>query len=730
MSKKQLFAFAAMFLSASLAAQEPESDPLAGMSLEELMDLSVVTASNVSERLGDAPATVIVLSREDIRDRGYSDLSQMFDDLPGMQIVRPFGATYLKNYWRGYRNTIGDPYLLMVDGIVFNHLYFNTADVLVTFPMSNIERVEVVYGPASSIYGPNAFMGVVNIITTRGRDENGSYERGQFSAGSFDRRLADVSYFYQSDAFRMSVAGRIDNGDVDQSSGERYEYTKDRYYSDRRLWGGFLDNPELGGSFTSPHRNRGVDLRAWFGGIEAGVQYYVLDAGYGVEYAADRAQAKATWARPDFSAHVRGSRKLGEKLSSTTLVRYRTSKVTNDSFFVQSYASTDQTGRPQQQADFSYWQALNSSWSLFQDFDLAVTPRLSVAAGFKYEQKDLQKAYDIHYGPTLPASEIDASSYPYPQPPVKSVLRQNHITTDDQGVYVQGRFALSDHTRLNLGVRYDDNSAYGSATTLRAGVVENRGPWVFKALFGQAFQEPTPRLLYGGWTGSGSDPDLDPERSDTMELSASYNRRSFATLASLYWVRNEDTIVNTTSGAENISDREVIGLDYHAQLLLNIPRVGRTKLWGYYSHLFTAEEQGVPDELDRDEERIGDLANDQLRLGATAQLGRHLTTTLSGRYVSSRRTVVSNPVDVVPSYTTVDAFMRLNDLFVKGLGLSLRAANLFDEEYFHPGVREANAGVTPGFFDASGAWQGSGGFYNSLLPQPGRTVEFALHFDY
>lgn len=68
--------------------------------------MTVVSASNTSgARRG--PATVIV-TRDDIGNGGYTELSQILDDLLGMQVVRAlYGATYLKNYWRGFRNTIG-----------------------------------------------------------------------------------------------------------------------------------------------------------------------------------------------------------------------------------------------------------------------------------------------------------------------------------------------------------------------------------------------------------------------------------------------------------------------------------------------------------------------------------------------------------------------------------------------------------------------------------------------
>ncbi len=56
------------------------------------------------------------------------------------------------------------------------------------------------------------------------------------------------------------------------------------------------------------------------------------------------------------------------------------------------------------------------------------------------------------------------------------------------------------------------------------------------------------------------------------------------------------------------------------------------------------------------------------------------------------------------------------------LSFSLRVDNIFDKEYEHPGIRNANSGADPGYWDAGGAWQGSQGWFNSVVPQPGRTV--------
>lgn len=109
------FALAVLGLTPLMAqgSKQSESDDL--QSLLELLNTPVVSASRTAEKLSSAPATVIVISRSDIAKRGYTDVSQMLNDLPGMQVVRPFGDSQVKNYWRGYRSFIGDPYLLMVN---------------------------------------------------------------------------------------------------------------------------------------------------------------------------------------------------------------------------------------------------------------------------------------------------------------------------------------------------------------------------------------------------------------------------------------------------------------------------------------------------------------------------------------------------------------------------------------------------------------------------------------
>ncbi len=125
----------------------------------------VSSVSKSIESLLEAPASVVVITGDEIRRRGYVDIEAVLHDLPGFDFSKRAGASYSNIYQRGYRSLETNRTLLLVDGVEDNDLASSTAWISRQFALSNIDRIEVVYGPASTMYGANAFAGVVNIIT-------------------------------------------------------------------------------------------------------------------------------------------------------------------------------------------------------------------------------------------------------------------------------------------------------------------------------------------------------------------------------------------------------------------------------------------------------------------------------------------------------------------------------------------------------------------------------------
>ena len=722
-------ALISMFLAGSRASAQVIQEPdIKG--LRALLDAPVVSASRWAERHSDAPATIIVLRQEDFELRGYRDLSQILDDLPGMQVTRPYGDTYLKNYWRGYRNTIGEPFLVMVDGLVLNHLWYNTADVpLVTVPLSGIERVEIVYGPASAVYGANAFVGVINVITRKAGVGEGAAGQGTLTHGSFGTRALDLQARLGGERLQANLAVRLESGSIDETAGDRYEYLSNRYYRDRRIFGRLLDH--FGGRLGSDHRSLGLDFRLAWGEVEFGAQHLVLRSGYGLQMPADRYLATTpVWERPEWSFFLRTRGEISEKVEWAAVVRYRRSDTSRESRDFE--VTWDPAGKvfmtiPQ------YWASANASLSYTQDFDIRVTEAISLRAGFMFDQKTLQKGY-AWSNPGfvgIPVEQFDPGALGgFGQPPRVDLADGNHFTLQERGFYLQGKWRLNGSHLLNLGARFDHNGIYGSANTVRIGYVGSFGSWGVKALLGQAYQEPNARELFGGWSGSGSSATLGPERSTTVEVGASHSLPALLSNLSIWHTTDRDTVVTVPGGARNLGDRKLEGADLGFQATLPANTMRQLKVWGYLSRLFRTEEEDIDPATGarKGPVRVPDLSATTFRAGLTATFTPAISLTLRGRLIGARPVVSTNPAGELKRYATLDLAFRARNLGAPGLDLVVAVENAGNSDYAHPGVREANAGFSPGRFDGNGDWTGSGGYYSSILPQPRRGLYATLAY--
>ncbi len=713
------------------------------LSLKELRSIKISTASKFEEKLSDAPATIIIITKNDIEQRGYAELSEMFDDLPGMDMARMWGDHYYKNYMRGFRNTIGDPYLVLVDGIPQNDLYYGINTVtMVSIPIPHILRVEIVYGPVSVVYGANAFMGVINIITENDKKEDGSYLNANISGSIHDYFINNFSFFYKKNDVRISVNARVEFGDINtRIDGNDFYWLRDEHYANKKLWGDYVNNPNVNpGKFSSFVLNRGLDVRIYLKDIEIGGRYLKTDCGLGVVYPGDRTLSMNSWPRFVEDIYAKYTKDITDKLNLQSIILYRytgvgTNQSSVNSFNTQNTSSDTlligQTpvapGEGIRLIDHKTQQTLNWEIATLNNITYSPLLRLAFTLGLEHEYKNLQKAYEKNVTSGIYPDSLDASSPDAYAPPLVPVLHKpNRIIWQENAIYLQCKYTFNKNNLLNLGIRNDLNSFYGTANTFRASFVKHFGNYSAKVLYGEAYQEPQPRNLFGSWRGSGSDPDLEPERSNTSEVSIDYSIKNFHTLISAYYIQYNNIIMGFKDGAKNVGTRNLLGFDYHIQGLINLPYTKQVKLWAYYSAILFEKEQKFDDEGNATEMGvIGDLAYHKIYFGATSVFNNNLSVNIRGRYIGNRKTVDTNPIDQVEGYFIADANILYKNLFVKGLGLGLKITNIFDTEYFHPGVREANSGTEPGHWEGK-AWYGSKGWYNSLMPQPGRFVMLSL----
>lgn len=141
---------------------------LAGMTLEDLLNTKVTTAGKKEEKIGEIPASVVVVRRKDIERYGYCSLEEILADIPGLYMLDTYYWVGTVNYGvRGFYATSSlSDLIIMVNGVVQQEDWFNSAPLSkVAVPVEAIDRIEVIRGPMSVIYGSGAFFGAINIIT-------------------------------------------------------------------------------------------------------------------------------------------------------------------------------------------------------------------------------------------------------------------------------------------------------------------------------------------------------------------------------------------------------------------------------------------------------------------------------------------------------------------------------------------------------------------------------------
>lgn len=172
----------------------------------------VTSVSKKAENINEAPATVVVITAKDIKERGYADIEEIFYDLPGFDVIRGRGPAYSLMYQRGYRSISNDRTILLIDGVEENDLASDNMPISRQYPLSNIKRIEYVYGPASTMYGANAFIGVINIVTKSNEEyfvgQNRLAVRANVNYGSMNTKTLDATVAGRSKKLSFSVTGR------------------------------------------------------------------------------------------------------------------------------------------------------------------------------------------------------------------------------------------------------------------------------------------------------------------------------------------------------------------------------------------------------------------------------------------------------------------------------------------------------------------------------------------
>ena len=232
---KTVFLHTAMVLAfvSLLTPAKVQASDLELLSLDELLDLEVISAAKVPEKVTDTPAAIFVITQEDLRRNGVQTIPEALRMVPGMHVYQ-IDANKWAVSARGSASRFANKMLVMIDGRtvyspLFSGVFWDVQDVM----LEDIDRIEVIRGPGGTLWGANAVNGVINIISKDSADTQG----GLVALQAETSESGEISTRYGgwlNDRISYRLYGKYFNrGNFEMPSGED---ANDEYHSAR---GGF-----------------------------------------------------------------------------------------------------------------------------------------------------------------------------------------------------------------------------------------------------------------------------------------------------------------------------------------------------------------------------------------------------------------------------------------------------------------------------------------------------------
>ncbi len=223
------------FSSVSVDAQERD---LTDLDLDTLMgmDVAVTSATRRAQAAADAAAAVYVITREDIRRSGATNLPELLRNVPGVHVARINSRGWAVTS-RGFSSRFANKLLVMIDGrSVYSSVFSGVLWEEQSVALEEIERIEIVRGPGGALWGINAVNGVINVITRMAADARGLRVSG--GTGSLDGESAAVSYGSSSELIG-DYRTYVDHSEVDAiGSSDAWTHTQAGVRVDRQLANG------------------------------------------------------------------------------------------------------------------------------------------------------------------------------------------------------------------------------------------------------------------------------------------------------------------------------------------------------------------------------------------------------------------------------------------------------------------------------------------------------------
>jgi outer membrane receptor for ferrienterochelin and colicins len=622
----------AFVMVAGATAQTPPPPDITTLSMQDLLDVDVVsTASKFPQEVREAPASITVITREDIHRFGYRTLTDV------LASVRGFYTTYDRNYSylgvRGFSRP-GDyntRFLLLVDGRRLNDGIYDMAPIGTDFPIdvSLVERIEVIRGPGSSLYGTSAFFAVVNVFTSTGASRKGL--QLETRAGSLHTGAALASF----GGVTAGGAEFLVGGSIYGSQGQtRLHFPEFDTGEPGSGMARDIDDDESFRAFASMSAGR-VSIRASLARREK----QVPTASFSTIFGDDREVTSDQYA--SISAVYDGP--IGRNWLGTARVAF------DDYQYGGAYPGdygADGTG-------------LFVDGAIARTLTTELTARRRVArvhvitagAEIRHQVRNRQFSEDF-YGAT---TEINTPG-------------------TNLGVYIQDEVRIRSWLLGTVGGRVDRIPGFGAYATPRAGlVILPRDQTALKFIYGRAFRAPNAYELYYYRAPEGSAA-LAPEQMRSSEVvweeSLSSNVRTVVTAFAFKAAQIIEPRMDSSSGFENRTALHGMGVE--AEVEARLPN----GLTARVSHTFAHLRDSLTDA------RVSNSPDQVLKLGVQIPLAK-LFLSVEGQYVSKRLTLDGGSV---PGFFAPN--ITLTSPLGGRAGFTLSVYNAFNHAHSDPGGTE------------------------------------------
>lgn len=496
---------------------------------------TVVSASGFEQKITEAPASISVVSREELHQKRYNSLAHALSDVEGIDVGQSTGKTGGLNI--SIRGMPSEYTLILIDGRRQNAAGnvtpngFGETSTSFMPPLSAIERIEVIRGPMSTLYGSDAMGGVVNIITKKIASEWGG-------AVTLDHTFQeDRDYGETSNASLFASGPLIDGllglqlrGSLFTRDESTLTYDNGVALSQRGPSPVEGDNNNIGARLTlTPHEHHDFSLD-----YERGRQRYENDDSQlgtldELPSAADPNGGRIS----GYSDELRFER---EQIALTHTGRFPIGTLHSSLMHNQ----TETLGRTIPGSNAG------------NDFGLPVPAIPSKTIGDDRELETTNLIFDTKLVAPVGEAHIFTVGGQWWEAEMTDGIATEDFEQTTWALFAEDEWRLRDDLALTVGARYDDHEAFGGNLSPRAYLVWNTtDSWTLKGGVSKGYKTPGLNDLHGGIngvTGQGrtitiGNPDLDPEESTNYEVGAYYdNLAGFNANATLFLNKFKDKI--------------------------------------------------------------------------------------------------------------------------------------------------------------------------------------------